>query len=213
MELGDWDAIDQIEGALWNWEWIEQERRDPNILRNFAGGMGLVHVVVGVDPAGTSNENSDDTGIVVAGRGRDGHYYVLADRTCHLSPDGWGRVAVEAYHEFQADRIVAEVNYGGDMVVHTIRTVDQRVPVTAKNAGARGKRLRAEPISAIYEQRKAHHCGVFEELEEQMTSWTAESGDSPDRLDALVWAMTDLSAGVTASRGKQDRSGVLRGTR
>jgi hypothetical protein len=213
MELGDWDAIDQIEGALWNWEWIEQERRDPNILRNTAGGMGLVHVVVGVDPAGTSNENSDDTGIVVAGRGRDGHYYVLADRTCHLSPDGWGRVAVEAYHEFQADRIVAEVNYGGDMVIHTIRTVDQRVPVTAKNAGARGKRLRAEPISALYEQRKVHHCGVFEELEEQQTSWTAESGDSPDRLDALVWAMTDLSAGVQVGRGKQDRSGVLRGTR
>jgi hypothetical protein len=213
MELGDWDAIDQVEGALWTWDWIENQRRPPEYTRDGAWSGGLAHVVVGVDPAGTSNASSDDTGVVVAGRGRDGEFYVLADRTCHLSPDGWGRVAVEAYREFKADRIVAEVNYGGEMVTHTIRTVDAMVPVIARNAGARGKRLRAEPISALYEQGRVHHCGTFEELEEQMTSWTPDSGDSPDRLDALVWALTDLSGTAVASRGIQDRSGVLRGTR
>ena len=154
-------------------------------------GGGLVRVVVAVDPAASSNKDSDETGIVVAGLAADGRGYVLADRSCRLSPDGWGQRAVTAYHEFGADRIVAERNNGGDMVTHVIRTVDRLVPVTAVWA-ARGKQTRAEPVAALYEQGRVSHVGTFSDLEEQLTTWVPTDGASPDRLDALVWAFTDL---------------------
>jgi phage terminase large subunit-like protein len=174
-----------VPGALWTREMLETAvglwpEDNPQLDR----------IVVAIDPAVTSGENSDETGIVVAGRDRD-RGYVMADRTCRLSPDGWARRAIDAYHEFDADRIVAEANQGGDMVKLTLRTVDPSVPVKLVHA-SRGKRVRAEPIAALYEQGKIAHREVFSKLEDQLVTWTPDSPTSPDRLDALVWALTDL---------------------
>jgi phage terminase large subunit-like protein len=151
---------------------------------------------VAIDPSGTKGEedSGDSVGIVVAGLGTDGLGYVLTDRTCKLSPDGWGRVAVNAYREFNADRIVAERNFGGAMVEHVIRTVDPNVSFREVTA-SRGKIARAEPVAALYEQNRIRHVGAFPDLEEQMAAMTGEGfmGDgSPDRVDALVWALSDL---------------------
>lgn len=140
----------------------------------------------------TSGEDSDETGIIVAGVGVDDHGYVLQDLSCRMSPDGWARRAVMAYHDWDADRIIAEVNNGGDLVESVIRTVDRRVSYKAIHA-SRGKRVRAEPVAALYEQGKVHHVGGFPDLEDQMCSFLPEGTDeSPDRVDALVWALTEL---------------------
>ncbi len=179
--LGEY--LDDTPGALWTRAMFEPHRAAPQLLR----------VVVAIDPAATSGEDSDETGIVIAGLGVDGRFYVLADRTCRESPDGWARRAVAAYEEFGGDRIVAEVNNGGEMVEHTLRTVDRLIPYK-KVTASRGKRTRAEPVAALYEQGKVSHVTAFDALEDQMVAWTPESGDSPDRLDALVWALTDLMA-------------------
>lgn len=193
LTSGDWDAIDKIEGALWDWSWIEPLRVVPDAIVGYGGG--LVRVVVGVDPAITADKDSDETGIVVVGRGADGRAYVLDDRSCSLSPDGWANRAIAAYHDHRADRIVAERNQGGDMVAHTLATVDPRVPVSTVWA-SRGKTARAEPVAALYEQGRVSHVGVFSELEEQLTTWVpADRASSPDRLDALVWALTELMLG------------------
>lgn len=153
-----------------------------------------LHLVsVGVDPAVTSNENSDDTGIIVAGKDKGDHYYVLADYTCHVSPEKWARRCVNAYNDHQANRIVPEVNNGGDMVKALMKAVDPSVRVRQVRA-TRGKQLRAEPISALYEQGRVHHVGIFSKLEDEQCQWDPSlNEDSPDRLDALVWALTDLS--------------------
>ena len=144
-------------------------------------------VVVAIDPAVSYNDDADETGIVVAGRGVDGNWYVLADRSCRLSPDGWARRAVRAHREFAADRIIGEVNNGGELVESVLRTVDASIPYKAVRA-SRGKLVRAEPIAALYEQGKVFHVGPgLEDLEDQLCTWTPESGASPDRLDALVW--------------------------
>lgn len=170
----------------------------------------LVRVVVAVDPAVTSDEDSDDTGIVVVARGPHqeasckfgsrcpGHGYVLADRTCHLPPHGWALEVVKAYDDFDADRVVAEVNNGGDMVGETIHAVRIGIPYS-KVTATRGKQMRAEPISALYEQGRCHHVESFVALEDQMTSWTPDADWSPDRLDALVWGLTDL--GLVGAQG------------
>ncbi|WP_229232743.1 DNA-packaging protein [Sinomonas cyclohexanicum] len=177
------ELLEDVEGALWTLAMLEEAR--------LMGAMpDLERVVVAVDPSG----GGDEQGIVAAGKGVDGLFYVLADRSCRLSPNGWARRAVQAFHEFAADRVVAEKNYGGSMVESTIRTVAADVPVTMVTA-TRGKVQRAEPIAALYEQARVRHVGLFPELEEQLTSWTPASGGSPDRLDALVWALTDLSRG------------------
>jgi phage terminase large subunit-like protein len=176
------EFIDDVEGALWTRGQLDDLRvaRHPD----------LVKVVVAVDPAVTSGEDSDETGIVVAGLGVDGHGYVLADRSGRYSPDAWARRAVAAFHEAEADRLVAEVNNGGDLIETVVRTVDRRIPYTAVHA-ARGKQPRASPVAALYEQGKVHHVGAFPQLEDQLCSWVP--GDaSPDRLDALVWAFTYL---------------------
>jgi predicted phage terminase large subunit-like protein len=174
-----------------------------------------VRVVVAIDPAVTSGETSDETGIVVCGKGVDGHGYVLADLTCRMSPDGWARRAVDAYDRYRADRIIGEVNNGGDLVAHTIRTVRQSIAFTAVHA-TRGKRTRAEPISALYEQGKMHHAGSLPELEDQMCAYTPDGYDgSPDHVDALVWGMTELfpeqgtpsARLLTASDSARNRSG------
>jgi phage terminase large subunit-like protein len=152
----------------------------------------LRRIVVAIDPAVTSNEDSDETGIVVAGVGIDGHGYVLDDLSLKASPGEWARTAVEAYHAWSADRIVAEVNNGGDLVAHTIHTVDPLVPYTSVRA-SRGKIARAEPVAALYEQGKIHHVDVFRSLETQMIEGMAnEVRTSPDRVDALVWAISAL---------------------
>jgi hypothetical protein len=144
------------------------------------------------------DDGANQQGIVVCGEGANGQYYVLADRTVSLSPRGWAQVSIDAYREFGADRIVAERNFGGDMVESTIRAVDYNVPVKLVTA-SRGKAQRAEPIAALYEQGRVHHVGVLKELEDQLTTWTPTSGISPDRLDALVWALTELTRGVSAA--------------
>lgn len=170
-----------VPGALW---------RHESILRA-PPPADLVRVVVAVDPAATSSEDADETGIIVAGLGADGRGYVLADRSCRLSPDGWARRVVAAFDEFSADLVVAEVNNGGEMVGATIKTVRRRIPYKAIHA-SRGKAIRAQPVAALYEQGNVSHGEMFTELEDQLTSWTPESGTSPDRLDALVWAITEL---------------------
>lgn len=156
----------------------------------------LRRIVVAVDPAVTSGENADETGIVVVGIGDDDHCYVLADVSDRLSPDAWARKAIEVYRRFGADRVVAEVNNGGDLVEATLRTADPNVSYRAVHA-SRGKAVRAEPVAALYEQRKVHHVGNFPQLEDQMFVFTSDFdrkkyGSSPDRLDALVWAITEL---------------------
>lgn len=184
------EILDDIEGALWTHDLIGNNRvpfLDP--------GWTAPRCVVAIDPATTSTAGADETGIIVACTGPEGHGYVLADRTCRETPDGWAQRAVHAYHEHGAGLIVAEGNQGGEMVSHTIRTVDPRIPVRIVHA-SRGKVARAEPVAALYEQGKVHHVGVFDELEDQLCTWVPESGQSPDRLDALVWALTELMLGV-----------------
>lgn len=177
------EILDDLEGALWQRTMFDQTRvhKVPQLKR----------VVVAVDPATTSRTNSNETGIIVAGVGADGRGYVLDDRTMRGTPDEWGRAAVAAYHQYQADRIVAEANQGGDMVKHTLVTVDRTAAIKLVHA-SRGKRTRAEPIAALYEQGKVHHMGYMTALEDQMCNWVPDISDSPDRLDALVWALTDL---------------------
>ena len=178
------EILDDVEGALWQRQMIENCR--------VKSAPDMQRVVVAIDPAVTSGEDSDETGIVVAGKGVDGRGYVLADRTCRLSPDGWARRAANAYEEYSADRIVAEVNNGGDMVERVIRTVGHNYSYKAVRA-SRGKLTRAEPIAALYEQGKVSHVGSFPALEDQMCTYTPDGYDgSPDRVDALVWALTEL---------------------
>jgi len=180
------EILDDVVGALWSREMIDAHRlreTPPHFER----------IVVGVDPAVTSGEDADETGILVAGMiGNRG--YIVEDLSGQYTPQEWAIQAIKAYYKYNADRIVAEVNQGGDMVEHTIRTVDRNVSYKAVRA-ARGKILRAEPIAALYEQGRIHHCGTFAALEDQLCMYTHESRDSPDRLDALVWALTDLMLG------------------
>jgi phage terminase large subunit-like protein len=183
------ELLEDVEGALWSITMLDEDRVEtvPDMRR----------IVVAVDPSGGSGPNSDEQGIVVAGAGVDGGLYVLADRSCKLSPHGWASRAVAAYHEFAADRIVAEKNYGGDMVESTIRQVDANASVKVITA-SRGKAQRAEPVAALYEQHRVHHVGAMPKLEDQMTTWTPLDGTSPDRLDALVWAVTELTDDFSA---------------
>jgi len=149
----------------------------------------LEQVVVAIDPAATAT--GDETGIVVAARGTDKRYYVLADASLHGTPDQWARRAVDLYDEYRADKIVYESNQGGDMVRYTLRTVRHNLPVKPVHA-SRGKFARAEPVAALYEQGKVSHVGQLNTLEDQMCEWTPEMKYSPDRMDALVWAISAL---------------------
>ena len=180
------ELLEDVEGALWTVAGIDEDRvkEHPDLQR----------VIVAIDPSGGDKDGNDEQGIVVAARGVDGEFYVLADRSCKLSPHGWASRAIAAYREFNADRIVAEVNFGGQMVESTIESVDRAVPVKVVTA-SRGKVQRAEPIGALYEQHRVHHVGPLPDLEDQMTTWTPADGGSPDRMDALVWALTELNNG------------------
>jgi phage terminase large subunit-like protein len=183
------ELLEDVEGALWTLALIDAAR--------VAAAPDMQRIVVGVDPSGGSGPDSDEQGIIVAGIGIDGDVYILADRSCKLSPHGWASRAVAAYAEFRADRIVAERNYGGEMVESTIRQVSKTVPIKVISA-SRGKVQRAEPVAAAYEQRRVHHVGPLAKLEDQMTTWTPFDGTSPDRLDALVWAVTELTDDFSA---------------
>jgi predicted phage terminase large subunit-like protein len=181
------EILTDVPSALWNLDGIDRARRE----RVFE----LQRVVVAIDPAASSHEGSDETGIIVAGKDASGHGYVLDDLSGRYQPADWARTAISAYRAHRADRIVAEVNNGGDMVENTLRTIDPNVPYSAVHA-SRGKITRAEPVAALYEQGKVHHVGSFPLLEDQMASFTADIDrarlGSPDRVDALVWALTEL---------------------
>jgi|TARA_A100001391_G_scaffold205427_1_gene206165 hypothetical protein len=207
FEAGEWAS--EVNGALWSLE----DRKAPDG-KNMPGLDSLrisddqmpemQRIVVSVDPSGTRGDGAgDDIGIIVAGLGVDGQGYVIHDGTCQMSPEGWGRRAVDLYHRFGANRIVGERNYGGDMVRFTVATADKNAAFKEVVA-SRGKAVRAEPISALYEQGRVHHIGDFADLEDQLCNFTTAGyvGDgSPDRADALVWALTELMLGETFEYG------------
>jgi phage terminase large subunit-like protein len=189
QEIGG-ELLEDTPGALWTLAQLDA-------LRVKTVPVSLKRVVVGIDPSATAT--GDEAGIIVAGLGTDGHGYVLEDASLQASPHGWGSRAVLMYHTHVADRVVAETNNGGEMVELTIRTVDKAVAYKAVHA-SRGKRTRAEPIAALYEQKKVHHVGTFPALEDEMCHWTPEDAESPNRMDALVWALTDLMLDDQRSR-------------
>ncbi len=191
--------LTDIDGALWKMATLEASRLMPNPDTGELPKLPEFHrVVVAVDPAVTSGKHANETGIMVcaaAGSGVKKHGYLLEDLSGRYTPLQWATKAVTAYHEHKADRIIAEVNNGGELVKQNIHTVDGNVPVTMVNA-SRGKTARAEPVAAKGEQGKIHHVGVFAMLESQLTTYTPDSGlDSPDRMDAYVWGMTSLLLG------------------
>jgi phage terminase large subunit-like protein len=177
------EDIEQAEGALWKRTLIEAGR--------VIVAPDLARIVVAIDPAVTSTKDSDETGIVVAGRTHDGHAYVLDDLSLRASPDTWARKAIYAYRTWKADRVIGEANNGGDMIELVLHTVDPAVSYR-KVSASRGKTARAEPVVALYEQGRVSHVGSLPDLEDQMCTWEASAGHSPDRLDALVWALTEL---------------------
>ena len=189
----DGEIIEDYAGALWRRDWIETMRLGGESPRAVA--VRLQRIVVAVDPPVTATETSDACGIVVAGLGEDGRGYVLEDRTLQgRDAATWARAAIGAWRDYTADRIVAEVNQGGDLVASVLRQIDASVPLTTVRA-TRGKYVRAEPIAALYAEGRVVHVGVMQDLEAQMLSFGAgglAGGSSPDRLDALVWALTDL---------------------
>jgi len=187
------EVLEDVPGALWNRKRLE-ELRWPH----FKAVPELVRIVVAIDPAASSSEESDETGIILAGKDANGTGYVLGDYSGRYTPTEWANRAIALYRDHKADRVVAEVNNGGEMVENTLRMVDRNVAFKAVHA-SRGKVIRAEPVAALYEQHpaRAWHVGSFAALEDQMCAFTSDfdrtkAGFSPDRVDALVWAFTDL---------------------
>lgn len=182
------EVLEDLPGALWKRSDIDAQR--------VKVAPEMKRIVIAIDPAVSTKEDSDNTGIVAAGLGIDGHGYILEDHSGKYTPAEWGSVAVALYRKWQADRIIAEQNNGGDLVESNIRTVDSCVSYKSVHA-SRGKVTRAEPISALYEQKRVHHVGSMPELEDEMCLFTSDydrknNGYSPDRLDAMVWAVTEL---------------------
>ena len=189
------EVLEEAEGALWTTETLDAASIKHEDVPD------LARIVVALDPAVTANAESDMTGIVVAGVDINGIAYVLGDYTAKLSPQGWAEKAIGLYHQYEADRIVAEVNQGGDMVKLTIHNIDDNVAYKAVRA-SRGKYARAEPVSALYERNLVKHVSNppdganLNELETQLRTWEPLGRiGSPDRLDAMVWAITDLCLG------------------
>lgn len=181
--------LEDVPGALWTRAIIESSRLTQH--------PALSRVVVGVDPHASTGE----TGIIVAGIGpctckgkSELHGFVIDDLSSGGSPDTWGRQVATGYHKHKADRAAVEANNGGDMVISTVKTIDSKI-ATKKLWASRGKYTRAEPIAALYEQGKVHHIGLYAELEDELCSWVSGESDSPNRLDALVWALTELMLG------------------
>ena len=186
------EFLEDVPGALWHRGIIEGARA--------RAAPPLIRVVVAIDPAVSATDDADETGIIVAGKDGHGNGWVLADASGRYHPTEWARTAISAYRAHSADRIVAEVNNGGDMVEATLRMIEADVPFTAVRA-SRGKVTRAEPVAALYEQGRVHHLGAFPQLEDQMCAFVADARGStrgpsatgsPDRVDALVWALTAL---------------------
>jgi len=181
------EILDDMPGALWTRDMLDKCRvvQTPQLTR----------IVIAVDPETTATETSAETGIGAAGLGIDKHGYVLEDKTIKGSPLTWAKQAVSLYHILRADRIIYEANQGGDMVAHTLHSVDPTVPLKAVHA-SKNKQARAEPIVAFYEQNRAHHVGMFQDLEDQQCNWVPNTGQpSPDRIDWCVWALTELMLG------------------
>ena len=174
------ELLDDPEGALWTWETLDSTRVTEH--------PPLVFVAIAIDPAVTSNKDSDETGIVVAGKGADGHGYVIADLSFKGSPAEVARRIAAGYDDHQCDFAVAEVNQGGDYIGTMIRAVKPDIGYRTAHA-TRGKYLRAEPVAALFEQARCHMVGRFEKLEEQMAQYEPGTGESPDRLDAMVYAL------------------------
>ena len=199
------EILEDVEGALWSRELLEEGR-----VSKFPP---LQRVVVGVDPPGSSI--SGEAGIVVAGLGRDNHVYILADNSLRGTPGQWGRESIAAYHVHQADRIVGEANFGGEMVEHTIRTAArdddtgevERVSYKSVRA-SRGKEIRAEPVAALSEKGQLHIVGMESRLEDELCTWVPNSGEkSPNRLDAMVWAVAELIGRTPRSRRARVQGG------
>lgn len=200
------EMLDDVPGALWTHEVLDALR--------VTGHPDLVRLVVAIDPEATSGEQSAETGIVAVGMGFVDahpvpaelaeahppaphlHGYVIDDVSLRGTPREWATAAITAYRTRRADRVIGEINNGGEMIEFVLRTIDKAIPYRAVHA-SRGKATRAEPISSLYEQRLIHHVGTFDELEDQMCSWVPGAGDSPDRVDALVWGFTELVMGST----------------
>lgn len=174
--------LTEMPGALWTRETIQKHR--------LSDCPPLQRIVVAIDPAVTATEQSSETGLIVAGLADNGHAYIVDDLSGRLSPDTWGRRAVGAYHTRQADRVIGEQNNGGELVHHVIKTIDPEVAYRAVIA-SKGKHTRAEPVAGLYEQGRVHHIGAWPALEDQMCTWVPGE-TSPDRLDAMVWAVTEL---------------------
>jgi phage terminase large subunit-like protein len=177
------ELLEGAEGALWRLAQIDalRVRQAPE----------LVRVVVAIDPSVTSGPDSDEVGIVAAGLGADGHGYVLRDLSGRMSPDDWAQRAVVAFDHLDADKIIAEANNGGDLIISVMRTVRTNIAIEKVHA-ARGKITRAEPVAALYEQGRIHHAGAFPQLEDEMTNYVPGVSKSPNRMDALVWAISYL---------------------
>ena len=187
---GNW--LDDIEGALWQRTMIDHSR--------IIHVPELERIVIGVDPAVTANAGSAETGIIVAGKCHRGEYYILNDVSLKGSPLEWATAVEREYKRWHADRVICEVNNGGRLVTDNLRNVNPNISCKSVTA-SRGKIIRAEPVAALYEQGKVHHVGLFSKLEDQLCSYNpAMLQASPDRLDALVWALSELSAGYSGSR-------------
>lgn len=192
------ELLSEVPGALWKRATLDRYRIDPANLPR------MLRIVVAIDPAVTSGEGADMTGIIVCGLGEDLHGYVLWDASMLDHPQVWATQAIALYHRYEADAIVAEVNNGGELVELTLATIDPTVPVRAVHA-SRGKRTRAEPVAALYEQGRVHHLRLppyqtpegrtvpaLEDLEDQLCTFVTDTQESPDRMDALVWGITAL---------------------
>jgi len=197
----DGEILNDIPGALWTRSSIDNNRIHDD-------DLDLERIIVAVDPATSNQEGSDETGIIVVGMARDkdgyAHGYVLEDASLKGSPEEWARRATQMYRKYSADRIVAEKNQGGDMVESVLRAVDRSLPIKLVHA-SRGKIIRAEPVSALYEQNRIHHVGTFDELEDQMCTFSIDNFrtngmGSPDRVDALVWGFTELFEKIVGRR-------------
>lgn len=197
--------VSEIDGALWTLELLERQRKTPDEVPE------MQRIVVAIDPSGSKGKEdrrSDEIGMVVAGLGVDGNGYVFEDVSGRMQPEQWGQRAVSKWREWGADRIIGEANYGGDMVRAVVHAADPRAPFKLVTA-TRGKIVRAEPISALYEQGKVFHVGRFPALEEQQSNFSTagyQGEKSPDRADALVWALTELMLGEQDQTSIEDLS-------
>lgn len=190
----------EVEGALWNWDGLKACHfpSDPAVHGYNAPLLDknewLIKVVVSVDPAGSTTASSDETGIIVAGLSNKGKAYILADASNKLTPHQWASKTIELYKLYKANIVVAEKNFGGDMVAHTLKTLDPHLPIKL-NTASRGKIVRAEPIASKYDSRMVFHVGMdktFAKLEQQMVNFNGDASRHDDRVDALVWALDEL---------------------